>query len=192
MIDALRENESALIDSAKNGDRNAFSELVCLHVNPIMQILYRMYGDQHLAEDATQKAFIQAWLKLPNYQPKTAFRNWLIRIAINTAIDMLRKEKRILAQSTETMNLVDHAVGPETTVINNERAESIRQAILSLPEASRTVLILREYEELSYQEIADMLDIPLGTVMSRLNYARKILRKKLEDQLRPSVEAIYV
>jgi RNA polymerase sigma-70 factor (ECF subfamily) len=192
LIDALRENEHLLIESAKNGDRNAFSDLVTMHVNQVMQILFRMYGNQQLAEDAAQNAFIQAWVKLPNFQTTSPFRNWVIRIAINTAIDMLRKDKRIVTQDTDTLILVDHTPGPESQLIHNEQAASVREAVQSLPEASRAVLILREFEQLSYQEIADVLDIPLGTVMSRLNYARKTLRTKLEDQMRPSMEAINV
>ena len=192
MIDALRENELLLIESAQNGDRNAYSDLVTMHVNQIMQLIYRMYGNQQLAEDAAQKAFIKAWVKLPNYKASYSFKSWVNRIAINTAIDMLRKDKRVVAQGTDDLFLVDRTPGPESQVIHNEQAAAIRAAVLSLPEASRTVLILREFEDFSYQEIADMLDIPLGTVMSRLNYARKTLRNKLEDQMRPSLEAVNV
>ena len=192
MIDALRENELLLIESAKNGDRNAYSDLVTMHVNQVMQLIYRMYGNQQLAEDATQKAFIKAWVKLPNYKTSYSFKSWVNRIAINTAIDMLRKDKRIVSQGTDDLFLVDHTPGPENQVIHNEQTASVRAAVLSLPEASRSVLILREFEGFSYQEIADMLDIPLGTVMSRLNYARKTLRNKLEDQMRPSLEAVHV
>ena len=192
MIDALRKNELLLIESAKNGDRNAYSDLVTMHVNQVMQLIYRMYGNQQLAEDSAQKAFIKAWVKLPNYKTSYSFKSWVNRIAINTAIDMLRKDKRIVSQGTDDLFLVDRTPGPENQVIYNEQTASVRAAVLSLPEASRSVLILREFEGFSYQEIADMLDIPLGTVMSRLNYARKTLRNKLEDQMRPSLEAAHV
>jgi RNA polymerase sigma-70 factor (ECF subfamily) len=89
----------------------------------------------------------------------------------------------------EDMNLRDAEPGPEALVASFERAEAVQEAVLALPEASRSVLVLREFEGLSYQEIAESLEIPVGTVMSRLNYARKLLREKLEVQLFAYAEA---
>ena len=172
-----------LVASAQGGDRNAFSELVRLHAQDVMHVVYRMCGQLQIAEDAAQETFIQAWLRMPSYRPRSSFRNWLYRIAVNTAIDMLRKEKRILPDAVEDMSLSDSQPDPETMVASSERKEAVQVAVLSLPEASRAVLVLREYEGLSYQEIAEALDIPVGTVMSRLNYARKLLKEKLEVQL---------
>ena len=102
---------------------------------------------------------------------------------------MGRKNKRILPGSLDEMPLPDPTPGPEAIVSLQERIASIQIAVLSLPEASRAVLVLREYERMSYQEISDALDIPLGTVMSRLNYARRVLRKTLEPQLSLETEA---
>ena len=172
-------NEKELVTKSQNGDRNAFSELVRIHAQGVLNVVYRMCGDMQVAEDAAQETFIQAWLRLPSYRPQTSLRNWLYRIAVNTAIDMLRKEKRILPGAVEDLSLMDAEPGPETAVAGLERAEMIQDAVLALPEASRAVLVLREYEGLSYQEIASALDIPIGTVMSRLNYARKLLKEKL-------------
>ena len=182
-------NESELITQAQRGDRNAFGELVCIHAQGVRNLIYRMYGDVQIAEEAAQEAFIQAWLHLPSYRPQTSFRNWLYRIAVNAGIDLLRKEKRILPSAIEDLPLADTQPGPEALLAQTERTAMIQQAILSLPEASRAVLVLREYEEMSYHEIADTLDIPLGTVMSRLNYARKILKEKLEPVLFVQAEA---
>lgn len=173
-------SEIELVTRAQEGDRNAFSELVRIHAQGVMNVVYRMCGDMHIAEDAAQETFIQAWLKLAAYRPRTSLRNWLYRIAVNTAIDMLRKDKRILPDAVEDLRLSDSEPGPETLVSTRERIEMIRSAVLALPEASRAVLVLREYEGLSYQEIAEALDIPVGTVMSRLNYARKLLKERLE------------
>jgi len=181
-----------LVTKAQNGDRNAFSELVRTHAQSVMHVIYRMCGDMQVAEDAAQETFIHAWLKLKSYRPGTSLRSWLYRIAVNTAIDMLRKEKRILPGTVEDMRLTDPEPGPESLAAISERAQAVQQAVLSLPEASRAVLVLREYEGLSYQEIAESLDIPLGTVMSRLNYARKLLREKLEVQLFSYAEAEHV
>jgi RNA polymerase sigma-70 factor, ECF subfamily len=176
-------NERELVTRAQNGDRNAFSELVRTHSQGVLNVIYRMCGSMQVAEDAAQEAFIQAWMELSSYRPKSSLRNWLYRIAVNTAIDMLRKEKRILPGAVEDMSLTDAQAGPEATFLSGEQTELVQEAISTLPDASRAVLILREYEGLSYKEIADSLDIPVGTVMSRLNYARKLLKEKLEVQL---------
>ena len=185
-------DETELVTRAKNGDRNAFSELVCIHAQGVRSVIYRMYGDAQVAEDAAQEAFIQAWLHLPSYRPQTSLRNWLYRIAVNAATDMLRKEKRILPNALEELLLQDPQPGPETLLSQAERAALVQKAVLSLPDACRPVLVLREYDGLSYHEIADALDIPVGTVMSRLNYARKLLKDKLEQKLFPQVEAEHV
>ena len=176
-------NESELVTRAQNGDRNAFSELVRMHSQGVLNVIYRMCGNMQVAEDAAQETFIQAWLRLPSYRPQASLRNWLYRIAVNSAIDMLRKDKRILPGAVEDLSLTDSRPGPETLVTSFERTEAVQAAILSLPDASRTVLVLREFEGLSYLEIAESLEIPMGTVMSRLNYARKLLREKLEVKL---------
>jgi RNA polymerase sigma-70 factor (ECF subfamily) len=185
-------SEPELITRARNGERNAFSELVSIHAEGVRNVIYRMYGDVQLAEDAAQETFIQAWLHLASYRPQASLRNWLYRIAVNAATDMLRKEKRILPHALDDMQLSDPQPGPETVYSQEERAALVQKAVLSLPDASRAVLVLREYEELSYHEIADTLNIPVGTVMSRLNYARKVLRGQLEQKLFLQVEAEHV
>ena len=189
MVQAVSEKE--LVVSAQNGDRNAFSELVRTHAQGVRNIIYRMCGNVQLAEDAAQETFIRAWQNLSSYRPGTPLRNWLYRIAVNAGTDMLRKEKRILPDDIGDLHLTDGRPNPETLVSQHERAVLVQKAILSLPDASRAVLVLREYEELSYQEISSTLDIPIGTVMSRLNYARKLLKDKLEQTL-VQVEAEHV
>ena len=183
MTSISQDNETELVTRAQGGDRNAFSELVRSHAQGVLHVIYRMCGDMSVAEDAAQETFIQAWLQLRSYRPGSSLRNWLYRIAVNTAVDMLRKEKRILPGAVEDLRLTDPQPGPEALAANSERAETVQEAVLALPDASRAVLVLREYQGLSYQEIAETLDIPVGTVMSRLNYARKLLREKLEAQL---------
>jgi len=140
-------------------------------------VVYRMCGDASLAEDAAQEAFIRAWKHLPNYQPRSPFRNWVYRIANNAALDVLRRRRETV--DVDEIPIASSSAGPEALLEKEERAARVRQAVLELPEASRAVLVLREYEGLSYKEIADVLGIPIGTVMSRLNYARNQLRKSL-------------
>lgn len=145
-------------------------------------MVYRMCGDVQLAEDAAQEAFLRTWLQLDSFRPGSSLRNWLYRIAVNAALDMLRRE-RFTGEDLESQVLDDPGSGPEASLLEKEQAVLVQQAILALTPASRSVLVLREYGELSYQEIAEALDIPVGTVMSRLNYARRCLRKSLEPQL---------
>ena len=154
-----------LITYAQQGDRQAFTELVCRHQVSIVSLTYHMCGDLRLAEDAAQEAFVRAWQKLNSYKPKYAFRSWLYRIATNAALDSLRRERP--------------SATPERSVEENQRALHVRRAIANLSAPVRMVIILREYQELTYQEIADTLDIPVGTVMSRLNTARVQLRHEL-------------
>jgi RNA polymerase sigma-70 factor (ECF subfamily) len=182
-------NEVELVIRAQHGERNAFNELVRIHAQGVMNVVYRMCGDAQIAEDAAQETFIQAWFHLSSFRPQTSLRSWLYRIAVNAATDMLRKEKRILPNALEDLPLQDQQLGPEALFFQEERTALVQKAILSLPEARRVVLVMREYEEMSYHEIADALNIPIGTVMSRLNYARKTLRDKLEQKLFVQVEA---
>jgi RNA polymerase sigma-70 factor (ECF subfamily) len=172
-----------LVASAQRGDRNAFSELVRIHTRGVFNVVYRMCGNALLAEDAAQETFLRAWQNLPSYRPSTPLRNWLYRIAFNAGMDMLRKERRIAPDEIEDLHLSDSRPGPESQAAEKEQTSLVQRAIMSLPDASRAVLVLREYEGLSYQEISSTLDIPVGTVMSRLNYARTLLKSKLQPQL---------
>ena len=173
--------ELDLIVAAQKGDRQAFGELVRIHREGVVNVVYRMCSDAELAEDAAQEAFIRAWHHLPRYQPRTPFRNWVYRIATNAALDVLRRDKPTV-DIAELPLAADHK-GLEATVEAKEQADAVQQAIMMLPPASRAVLILREYQGLAYKEIADVLDIPMGTVMSRLNYARKVLQETLKPML---------
>ncbi len=175
------EIELEWISRAQQGDRAAFGELVRQHREGVVNVVYRMCGDMSMAEDAAQEAFIRAWRHLPGYRPRSAFRNWLYRIATNVALDALRRERETV--DIDELSLAAPEEGPEVELIARERAERVRQAVLGLPPDSRAALVLREYEGLSYREMAEVLDIPVGTVMSRLNYARNRLRESLASDL---------
>ncbi len=179
--EATTENELDLIAQAKRGDRQAFGELVRAHRAGVVNVVYRMCGDAHLAEDAAQEAFVRAWQGLHGYRPRSPFRNWVYRIAINAARDALRRRRNTV--DVESLPLAAQNGGPEAALQDKERDELVRRAVMALPPASQAVLVLREYESLSYREIADTLNIPTGTVMSRLNYARKRLREALALEL---------
>ncbi len=171
-------DESAdLILEAQRGDQDAFCRLVHHFHDRVINVVYRMCGDPYLAEEAAQMAFIKAWQHLSEFQLHTNFRNWLYRIAINAALDIIRKEKP--AENLDETRLISPEENAEMRLEKQERIRQIRKAVLALPDASRAVIVLREYEELSYREIAETLDISIGTVMSRLSYARNRLAQIL-------------
>lgn len=194
MVIIFEANEAELVTKAQGGDRNAFSELVGIHAQGVRNVIFRMCGDAQVVEDAAQETFMRAWSHLDSFRTdrETSLRAWLYRIALNAAMDMLRKERRILPGDVEDFHLTDPMPGPEGLFLQGERTALVQQAIQSLPDASRAVLVLKEYESLSYREIADALEIPIGTVMSRLNYARRLLKEKLEGQIVLLMEAEHV
>jgi RNA polymerase sigma-70 factor (ECF subfamily) len=182
--------EQDLIQAAQRGDKRAYGELVCLHWDGVVRVVYRMSGDPALAEDAAQEAFLRAWQRLSSYKPQHAFRAWVYKIAVNAALDVLRSRRptgslddladdRLPVAPEETGPAQD----PESLVDRREQAERVQQAVMALPDASRAVLVLREWGQLSYAEIADALSIPIGTVMSRLNAGRGQLRKSLAGMM---------
>jgi len=182
---AMIKDEGWLVHQAQNGDREAFNELVRLYRLPVINLLFRIYGDEALAEDAAQTALVRAWQNLPRFRHGASFRNWILGIAMHCAIDNLRKERH--EYSIDAIDEPSHSMqddNPEQSLEQRQRSDLVQQAVLALPAASRMVLVLREYEGYSYQEIANILDIPIGTVMSRLNYARKALL----DRLKPVLE----
>lgn len=182
MLASSTEAESSLISRAQRGDRGAYGELVRRYHAGVINVVYRLCGDARLAEDAAQEAFIRGWLHLPSYNPRSSLRNWLYQIAVNAALDTLRKETKVSPNALEDLPLAASDPGPEAAVIQAEQRTQVQRAILALPPSSRVVLVLREYEGLSYQEIASALEIPIGTVMSRLNFARSRLKEILGPQ----------
>ncbi len=173
--------DEALVSACLHGDRHAYGQLICRYRDGVVNVVYRMCGDESRAEEAAQEAFIRAWQKLGSYKAEYSFRSWLYRIAVNQALDELRREKPTMDIDSEMAEntLVSEYPLPEVALIHKEQAERVHKAVLCLPEGSRAVVVLREYEGLAYQEIASALNIPLGTVMSRLSAARAQLRKQL-------------
>jgi RNA polymerase sigma-70 factor (ECF subfamily) len=187
---ALSDPDLLLVAQAQRGDRDAFERLVRRHWDSLVGFLYRMCGDVSIAEDAAQTACLNAWLRLASFRPEgslkpeSAFRAWLYRIGMNAALDVLRRErpaKPLDALPAGRFNPVEASA--EAAYIAQERGERVRQAVLSLPPAARAVLVMREYEGLTYQEIAAALEIPVGTVMSRLSYARTWLAERLRVEI---------
>jgi len=174
--------EQELIACAQQGDTRAYGELVNRHREGVVRVVYRMCGDPILAEDAAQEAFLRAWQRLDRYKPQHPFRAWVFRIATNAALDALRAEKPAEAlENVEQRAAADSET--EALVEQRQRAGRVQRAVMALPAPSRTVLVLREWGQLSYSEIAEALAIPMGTVMSRLNAARGQLRQALAEMM---------
>lgn len=172
--------DEELISRSQAGDKAAFGQLVCRYREMVQSTAYRFCGDPHLAEDIAQDAFVKIWHSIPRFQVGN-FKSWVYRIVMNTAIDYTRRAQPTV--DIDEVPLTTAGDNPESAMLRLERAQAIRQAIMHLPPHSRAALILREYEGLSYKEIAEVLNIPLGTVMSRLNYARNRLRAVLAPLL---------
>ena len=177
-----------LIRAAANGDQEAFGQLVEQHQNQVYNLCLRMAGSREDAADLAQEAFIKAWKGLPYFQFGSSFSTWLYRLTSNVCIDFLRAKKRRGGVSItflddkdaeKQMDLPDPAAGPEDLAIQVESREKMAQAMNDLAVEYRQVLTLRVVQELSYSEIAELLDIKEGTVKSRIARAREQLRKKL-------------
>lgn len=170
--------DQELVAQCLHGETAALGVLVLRHRLTAIGVAYRICGDPMLAEDIAQDTFIRIWERLHTFRPDGNFRSWLCRIAANLTIDTLRRRKP--TSDVEELPLPDQNIGPEHAALNSERARVVQAALMSLPLHSRSALVLREYEGLSYQEIADSLGIPLGTVKSRINDARRRLQVELK------------
>jgi RNA polymerase sigma-70 factor (ECF subfamily) len=176
------------IKQVKKGDQNAFAEIVDLYKDKIYQLCYRMLGNAHEAEDIAQEAFIRAFVNIHTYDMSKKFSTWLYRIATNLSIDRIRKKKPDYYLDAEvsgtdglTMYSQVSAEGalPEDELETMELQATIQQEILKLPDKYRTVIVLKYIDELSLKEIGDILDIPIGTVKTRIHRGREALRKQL-------------
>jgi len=170
-------SDEELVARSLRGDTEAFGVLVLRYRGIVTGVAYRIAGDAALADDIAQETFIRLWTKLGAFRPEGNLKGWVCRIAANLTIDALRRRKPTMDISR--LDLTAGGKGPEGAVVSGEQTVQVRAALMRLPVDSRTVLVLREYEGLSYQEIADALGVPLGTVKSRLNDARRRLKDEL-------------
>jgi RNA polymerase sigma-70 factor (ECF subfamily) len=180
----MEEKEELLVKRAKRGDVSAFSELVRRYERYVLNLVYRTLGRSEDAEDIAQEAFVKAFLNIKKFKEESKFSTWLSKIVINLCMDKIREKANKEENLEEGVWLTipqSSYYSPEETVERLEIQEWIKKAVMSLPEDLRIVFVLREFEDLSYQEISEMLDIPIGTVESRLYRARMKLRSLLKD-----------
>lgn len=181
-------NDTQLVDKVLNGDTGAFELLILKYQNQVFYAANNIVKNKEFAEDISQDAFLRAYEKLDTLQNKEQFFPWLKRIAINLARNHYVRGKRIVDIESEESddnyfeNRIAGGDSPEDYIIKDELKKYVRMFVDALPERLRTVVILREVEDMSYEEIADILNIPLGTVRSRLFNARQIIKDRLIKQ----------
>ncbi len=181
-----------LVSLCRNGDQRAARELVERFQRPVFSLIYRMVRDRELSEDLSQEAFVRTFNNLDKYDPSYKFSSWLFKIAYNLTVDHLRrKELRTVSihgapdatssdrQEATSFDLESHEASPDTLVESHELAGEMEDAIAGLREDYRTAILLRHVEGRAYDEISEIMDIPLGTVKTYIFRARRELRLSL-------------
>jgi RNA polymerase sigma-70 factor (ECF subfamily) len=183
------DQEHEWIARARAGDQAAFGRLVERYERSVYRTVYRMLRDRDEAAELTQEAMVRAWENLSRFRGDSPFAGWLSRIAIYLALNRLREKKRYVRPEDAARHdaVIDQtpAAGPSplNELLLREAKEALRQALAELPDEFRVPLVLRLYEDFSYEQIAEALDIPIGTVMSRLYRARERLARRVRELL---------
>lgn len=184
--------DAELIAAVLRGDQESFGELVERYQGRLVNYLYRLLRDTAEAHDLAQDVFLKVYQALDRYDPKYKFSTWLFRVAQNAAIDQIRKRRLQLVSidrastdgtSDRTWEFPSGDPGPYADLRNRERGDAIQEAIERLPWQYRELIILRHFGELSYEEIATLKEMPLGTVKNKLFRGRQLLKEELEDFL---------
>jgi RNA polymerase sigma-70 factor (ECF subfamily) len=189
---SMEDSDTKLVELVQRGDRAAFNMLVLKYQHKVMKLVTRYVRDQAEAEDITQEAFIKAYRALPAFRGESAFYTWLYRIAINTAKNSLMSSRRRLVdydldlqdpEDYASQVLLKDSDTPEGMLLTDEIRQTVQEAMEQLPDDLREAITLRELEGLSYEEIAQVMDCPVGTVRSRIFRAREAIDKKLRPLL---------
>lgn len=191
-----REVDQLLVERVQRGDKQAFDLLVSKYQRKLGRLISRFVRDPAEAEDVTQDAFIKAYRALPGFRGESAFYTWLYRIGINTAKNYLLANKRRAptstpfdtedAESFEEASLLHEVSTPENELMSKQVVDVVQSSLQQLPEDLRSALTLREIEGLSYEEIASVMNCPIGTVRSRIFRAREAVAENLRPLLETS------
>ncbi len=171
--------ERQLVAASLAGDEAAFRQLVERYYRTVLNVAFRAFGSVPAAEDCAQDVFIKVHKRLRSYRADTPFIHWLHRVAANTVTDALRRRRTDLSLESLVHHAHSETADPADVAARQEQRMAVRQAMASLPGRLRDAIVLQVFHELTYQEIAQVLDIPIGTVMSRLHNARSLLRGRL-------------
>jgi RNA polymerase sigma-70 factor (ECF subfamily) len=181
------QDDVELIETTLAGDASAYGQLVSKHQDRLFNTLRHVLGSAEDAEDIVQEAFVQAFVKLDTFRGGSAFYTWLYRIAFNQAMTLKRR-----AKPTDSIDQAREATGgepvdpgdqPEERILRTERVEQVHTALASLGEEHRAILVLREMDGCCYETISEILELPIGTVRSRLHRARMQLKEQLREVL---------
>ncbi len=179
------EEEQIWILKSLQGDQGAFAQLVSRYQRQVHNLAYRMLGNPEDAEDAAQEAFLRAYTALPSFQVGRKFSSWLLAIASNLCIDILRRRRYAwLSLDDVAYRLVAPAEEPWRGVVREEEASQVQHLLQRLPEKYRLVVILRYWYDFSYEEIAETTGLTLNTVKTRLHRARNMIARALEEEER--------
>ncbi len=178
--------DEELVARSIGGDAQSFNELILRWERPIYALAYRTIGREEDARDVCQETFLRAFRALPGFRGQAKFSSWLYRIALNLCRDWIRRERRAqVVQAPENVDLLElaSALEPSETVedlvTRKDLARAVERAMASLPEEQRTAIVLKEYHDLTFQEIADLVGCPLSTVKTRLYQGLTVLRREL-------------
>ena len=188
-----RQIDQELVERAQQGDTKAFEMLVVKYNRRLGRLLSRFIKDEHEVNDVVQESFIKAYRALPNFRGDSAFYTWLYRISINTANNFLANNNKrpIMASEItngdgEVMDVVEQVADnltPEAELMNKQILQTVESAVAKLPEDLRRAITLREMDGLSYEEIAEVMQCPIGTVRSRIFRAREVIAADLRPLL---------
>jgi len=184
--------EASLVRACQEGDQTAFNLLVWRWEKPLFNFTYKYVGDAHLAQDLVQETFVRMLRSIRGYEHRAAFSTWLYRIAINLCKDHLRKKKlpMVSLQDYYTTSsgdqvcvqdrVADEGAWSDETMAASRNQEMVRRLLAGLPDEQRIVILMKEYQALTFREIAEILDIPSGTVKARLYRGLRTMREQLE------------
>jgi RNA polymerase sigma-70 factor (ECF subfamily) len=173
--------EGSLIAQSQRGDFDAFDRLVAAHEDRIYHAAYRITGNAEDARDAAQETFVKAFRALPRYRHEAAFGTWLHRIAVNASLDIVRRRPQAPPVPLEEVVLPAQTHNPDIEAERHEVQRRVHDALGRLAPDHRVIVVLRDLQGLAYEEIAEALRVPIGTVRSRLSRAREVLRALLKD-----------
>jgi RNA polymerase sigma-70 factor (ECF subfamily) len=171
-------DDAALLAGSRRGDLSAYDRLVAAYQDRVYQTAYRITGHREDAWDAAQEAFLRAFKALRTFRGDAIFSTWMTRIAVNAALDVVRRRP---PHAPVTAEIAAAGNDPSDEILRRDQQRRVQQAIAALPPDHRTVVVLRDVQDLSYEEIARTLRVPVGTVRSRLSRAREALRVALAD-----------
>ncbi len=184
----MKTSDEVLVEETRKGNKKSFELLLIKYEKQIFNLIYRFTKDQDTVAELAQETFLKAYRAIGDFKGRSSFYTWLRQIAINNSINYLHSRRDIVSldadSNTETYIQEPHnssRPNPETYALTHEEITTVRIALDLLPEQFRSILLMREFEDMSYEEIAAILDCPVGTVRSRLFHARRLLKETIDS-----------